>query len=126
MKRRYRCPRTCAVKEYLSTAYTAFVAKADHKAVHVTCHPPVFDDSMPRFTCHEEFLEDEDCVARILHAISAIEAPPKDWWDIAVQIICSQATAYHWEVPPPPTLFNIMGWFSHPQNIGSAPTCGHT
>ena len=83
---------TPALKECLSSAYTVFVAKADHKAVHVTCHPPVFDDSMPRFRCHEEFLEGEDCVARILHAISSIEAPQKDWWDIAVQIIRSEAT----------------------------------
>ena len=31
---------TPVIRGCLSCAYTAHVAKADHKAVHVTCHPP--------------------------------------------------------------------------------------
>ena len=97
-----------AIKDCLSSAYTAHVARADHKAVHVTYHPPAFDDSAPRFRCYEEFLEDEECVSRVLHAILSIEAPPKNWWDIALNIISTEALAYHREVPPPKD-FNIMG-----------------
>ena len=99
---------TPAIRECLSSAYTAHVARADHKAVHVTCHPPTFDDSPPRLRCYEEFLEDDECVAHVLKRISEIGAPPKDWWDIAVHIIHSEALAYHREVAPPQD-FNIMG-----------------
>ena len=99
---------TPAIRDCLSSAYTAHVARADHKAVHVTHHPPAFDDSAPRFRCYEEFLEDEEYVSRVLHAILSIEAPPKNWWDIALNIIGTEALAYHREVPPPKD-FNIMG-----------------
>ena len=69
---------TPAIRDYLSSAYTAHVARADHKAVHVTCQPPAFDDSPPRLRCYEDFLEDDECVSHVLQRISEIEAPPKD------------------------------------------------
>ena len=118
------------------SAYRAFVSKAEHKAVHVTCHPPIFDDSVPRFRCHEEFLEDEERVSRVLHAISSIEAPPKDLWDIAVNIVLSEATAYHREVAPHKILIlRALGAHVHeapgppssmdvPQNKGVQPPIG--
>ena len=68
---------TPAIRDCLSSAYTAHVARPDHKAVHVTYHPPAFDDSAPRFRCYEEFLEDEECASRVLHAILSIEARQK-------------------------------------------------
>ena len=99
---------TSAIRDCRSSAYTAHVARADHKAVHVTCQPPAFDDSPPRLRCYEEFLEDEECVSHVLHRIFEIEAPPKDWWDVAVHIIHREALAYHREVSPPQD-YNIMG-----------------
>ena len=84
------------------------MARADHKAVHVTCQPPAFDDSPPRLRCYEEFLEDEECVSDVLQRISEIEAPQKDWWDVAVHIIHREGLAYHCEVSPPQD-YNIMG-----------------
>ena len=41
-------------------------------------------------------------MSRVLQAILSIEAPPKDWWDLALNIISTEALAYHPEVPPPP------------------------
>ena len=38
---------TVALKDCPVSTYTAFVARADHKAVHVTCQPPNFDDPPP-------------------------------------------------------------------------------
>ena len=84
------------------------MARANHKAAHVTCQPPAFDDSPPRHRCYEEFLEDDECVSHVLQRISEIEAPPKDWWDVAVLIIHREALAYHREVSPPQD-YIIMG-----------------
>ena len=53
-------------------------------------------------------LSDEQCVARVSRAIASIEAAPKDWWNIATNIIRTEATAFHREVAPPQE-FNIMG-----------------
>ena len=62
----------------------------------------MLDDLLPRFRRYEEFLNDNECVARVMSVISSIEAAPKDWWDIAVHINCNEAIKYHREVPPPP------------------------
>ena len=99
---------TPAPRDSLFVAYTAFVARADHNATHVTCSPPTFDDTPPMFTCFEEFLSDEECEARVSRAIASIEAASKDWWNIATTIIRTEATAFHREVAPPQD-FNIMG-----------------
>ena len=55
LRRIDRVQATPALRDNLSAAYTVFVARVDHKVVHVTCTPPTFDDTLPRFRCFEGF-----------------------------------------------------------------------
>ena len=54
-----------ALISHVSEAFTAFVAKADHKAVMIVCSPPSFDMSSVRFKCPQELLEDPEVVDKL-------------------------------------------------------------
>ena len=93
---------------HLSEAYASFVARADHKAVAVSCKPPNFDTMRTRLRCPQEILEDDEAVESPRRHLQDLPGDSKDWWDMALQAMRSEATRYSTEHKAP-RAWNLLG-----------------
>ena len=68
---------------HLSECCTAFIARADHKAVLASCMPPAFDTTSCRFKRPKEILQDDDTLDRLGELLQELPGGPEQWWDRA-------------------------------------------
>lgn len=95
----------------VSSLYTTFLAKSDHKALVVALAPPQFVHETPRWHCPITFRENEQAVECLAQQLSKLECPsPSDWFQAAHHIIGRYAVDYHKTHHPPTTQdANILG-----------------
>ena len=72
-----------SLKGHFSTAFTSFLCRSDHKALVVSCEPPVFHTVYPRFRCSEDFLVDDSATESVTDQLQALDGDPATRWEKA-------------------------------------------
>ena len=67
---------------HLSEALTAFIARADHEAVLVSCKPPEFDLASCRFRCPTEILQDDEAIEQLQSQLKELPGTPLQCWEM--------------------------------------------
>ena len=95
----------------ISTLFTTFLAKSDHKAVVVSFAPPQFVHETPRWHCPTSFLEDDKAISNVADQLSNLKGlSPSGWFSAAHRLIGRFATDYQKQHRPPTTQdTNVLG-----------------
>ena len=83
LKRLDRIHVSNSLKGHLSTAFTSFLCRSDHKALVVSCKPPVFHAVYPRFRCSEDFFADDTATESVTDQLQALDGDPATRWEKA-------------------------------------------
>ena len=107
LRRIDRLHMSASLLPHVSEAFTAFVARADHKAIVVAYFPPTFDMTSMRFKCPQELLDDQETVERLQILLDDLPGTPEQWWERAAHALRHEAMEYKRHHCPPAD-YNVL------------------
>ena len=81
-------------KGHLSTAFTSYLCRSDHKCVVVACAPPVFHTQHPRFRCLDVFLSNQETTQQVTGQLEDLARSPVERWESAHFILRTNAIQF--------------------------------